>query len=73
MTDLGGQGSLNKIKGGLVCLRDDLRQQKFLEGVMISEIFRHKSSMTEKGKNYLYDDLDEELAVAEFTEDDLKD
>jgi hypothetical protein len=29
--------------------------------------------MTEKGKNYLYDDLDEELAVAEFTEDDLKD
>lgn len=56
---MGGQKQVKTIKEGLRELRSQLKDQKVHEGLMINSIFNFKNKMTHKGRNHLYDNIEE--------------
>ena len=71
--DMGGQRQVKRIKEGLRSLKQQVREEKFEEGLMVNSIFTFKNKMSHKGKNHLYDNIEEEgiPQETEFTEADL--
>lgn len=71
---MGGQKQVKTIKEGLRELRSQLKDQKVHEGLMINSIFNFKNKMTHKGRNHLYDNIEEQIGEdgKEFTLDDLE-
>jgi len=71
---MGGQKQVKTIKEGLRELRGQLKDQKVHEGLMINSIFNFKNKMTHKGRNHLYDNIEEQIGEdgKEFTLDDLE-
>ena len=76
MEDMGGQRQVGKVKDGLRRLMLDIKQARFQEGTMMNGLFRfkHRLSPREKGRNHLFDNIDNEQLDTrnDFTEDDLK-
>ena len=58
---MGGQKQVKTIKEGLRELRSQLKDQKVHEGLMINSIFNFKNKMTHKGRNHLYDNIEEQI------------
>ena len=66
---------MTRVKDGLKRLMLDLKQARFQEGTMMNGLFRfkHRLSPREKGRNHLFDNIDNEPGPGhDFTEDDLK-
>jgi len=73
MEDMGGQRQVANVKEGIKELRTDIYQSRLSEGLMMNSIFNYKLQLNEKGRNYLYDEIDTQDAKEEaaFTEADL--
>lgn len=70
---MGGQRQVKQIKESLRDLKAQLKDQKVHEGLMINSIFNFKNKMSHKGRNHLYDSIEEEIGdEKEFTLDDLE-
>lgn len=62
---------MKRIKDGLRELRTELKDYKVQEGLMINSIFNFKNKMSHKGKNHLFDNI-ENQDETEFTLADLE-
>ena len=62
---------MKRIKDGLRELRTELKDCKVHEGLMINSIFNFKNKMSHKGKNHLFDNI-ENTDETEFTLADLE-
>ena len=74
MDDIGGQKQVTKIKESLRAMKAEIRKSKFLEGMIVNNLFQFKNKLSSvsKEKNHLYDNIDDFNDAPEFTEDDLK-
>mmetsp|Transcript_19367 Transcript_19367/g.32961 ORF Transcript_19367/g.32961 Transcript_19367/m.32961 type:complete len:149 (-) Transcript_19367:351-797(-) len=67
MEDLMGQKQVKRIKQQLKIVKDEVREQSLNEGIISNSLFmyKYKLSSTEKGRNHLYDSIEEEIEPAE--------
>ena len=68
-----GQKNLLRLKESLHELRAQVKASSLQESLMVNSLFAFKNRMSsyDKGRNFLYDEIETGEAPADFTEEDL--